>query len=213
MAALGLSWQAITHLAISHFHPDHVGDIPLLLMAWRYGQLPARAEPVTILGPVGTLALLRGYAAALGDWILDPGFPLRVVELASGDQVTLRDATRIDVRKVPHTSESVAYSVTADGRRLVYTGDTAFDEELGRWAAGSDVLLAECSLPTSMALPNHLTPEECGELAEIASPERLVLTHFYPPVERVDIPALVARRYAGNVTLAADGWFMDFEER
>jgi hypothetical protein len=38
------------------------------------------------------------------------------------------------------------------------------------------------------------------------------LTHFYPPVERVDIRALVAAHYAGPVTLAVDGFMFQIEE-
>jgi ribonuclease BN (tRNA processing enzyme) len=37
-----------------------------------------------------------------------------------------------------------------------------------------------------------------------------VLTHFYPPVESVDIAAEVAEHYAGPVVCATDGWSIDF---
>jgi ribonuclease BN (tRNA processing enzyme) len=94
----------------------------------------------------------------------------------------------------------------------VYTGDTGRDPGLGEWAAGCDVLLAECSLPDEMRMETHLTPEGCAELAAQAQPRSLVLTHFYPPVELVDIRALVAARYAGPVTLASDGWSINLEE-
>jgi hypothetical protein len=40
----------------------------------------------------------------------------------------------------------------------------------------------------------------------------LVLTHFYPPVERVDIRAVIGERYHGPVALATDGWAIDLEE-
>jgi ribonuclease BN (tRNA processing enzyme) len=88
----------------------------------------------------------------------------------------------------------------------VYTGDTAPDPTLGAWAAGCDLLLAECSLPAALAVPSHLTPEQVGDLAAAAHPGRLVLTHFYPPVERVDVAALVATRWPGPLVLAHDGW-------
>jgi len=39
-----------------------------------------------------------------------------------------------------------------------------------------------------------------------------VLTHFYPPVERVDVRALVGAHYAGPVTLADDGSTFEIEE-
>ena len=59
----------------------------------------------------------------------------------------------------------------------------------------------------------HLTPRRCGELAEIARPRRLVLTHFYPPVEQVDIRGIVRERFDGEVTLAEDGWSIEIGER
>jgi ribonuclease BN (tRNA processing enzyme) len=206
MAALAVRWQAITHVAITHFHPDHTSDLPLLIMAWRYGDLPPRSEPAVVVGPPGTEALLIHFAGVYGRWVLEPGFPLAVRELAPGGSLDLGGGATIEARKVPHTAESVAYSVSHAGARAVYTGDTAFDRSLGEWAAGCDVLLCECSLPRAMAVPSHLTPEECGELAAVAVPALLALTHFYPPVERVDIRALVAERYGGRVELATDGW-------
>jgi len=43
-------------------------------------------------------------------------------------------------------------------------------------------------------------------------PKHLVLTHFYTPVERVDIRGIVAAHYAGPVTLADDGSTFEIEE-
>jgi ribonuclease BN (tRNA processing enzyme) len=63
-----------------------------------------------------------------------------------------------------------------------------------------------------MSIPEHLSPEQCGELAAAAEPGHLALTHFYPPVEQVDIRALVGARYAGPITLAFDGWSFDIED-
>ncbi|MGI8844231.1 MAG: MBL fold metallo-hydrolase [Gemmatimonadaceae bacterium] len=211
MAALGLDWTSITHVAISHFHPDHVGDLPLLIMAWRYGTLPPRIAPVTLVGPPGTIALIEVLATALGDWLRTPDYPLAIEELAAGASLEL-DSVKLSALKVPHTEESVAYSVEAESRRLVYTGDTGFDEGLAEWARGSNVLLAECSLPEEMALPNHLTPRQCGRLARVAEPSRLVLTHFYPPVEASDIAGDVRESFAGEVVLAEDGWSMEIED-
>jgi ribonuclease BN (tRNA processing enzyme) len=92
----------------------------------------------------------------------------------------------------------------------VYTGDTGVSDALGRWAHGCDVLLAECSLPDAMAIREHLTPRQVGALAAQAEAQRLVLTHFYSPVEAVDIAAEVAEHYAGPVVCATDGWSIDF---
>ena len=213
LADVGIRWQDITHLAITHFHADHIIDIPTLLYAWRYGQLPPRSASLDIIGPVGTLQLLARFAAIFGDGLLSLGFPISIREMVPGDAVGLSDDVQLRCTKVPHTEESMAYSVEGRGRRIVCTGDTGPDEALGQWAQGCDILLAECSLPDSMAMATHLTPSQCGALGATAQPGVLALTHFYPPVEAVDIRGEVGARFDGRVVLATDGWSLDLEER
>lgn len=205
LAELGVEWQTITHVALSHFHIDHHGDLPTLIFSWKYGMLPARSAPIDVIGPVGTKALLERLAAAYGEWVTAPGFEVRITELAPGGSFDLGGAT-LSCTKVPHTAESVAYSFSEETRRLVYSGDTGFDPGFAEWAKGCDVLVLECSLPQAMAIPEHLTPEQCGEIARLAEPGTLVLSHLYPPVESVDIAAIAAASYDGPVVIGRDGW-------
>ena len=212
LARAGVDWMAITHVAITHFHADHLSDLAFLIFTWRYGAAAPRVAPVDIIGPPGMDALLTRFAGAFGSWVREPGYEVRVHEAPPGSTVELGDDVQLSAFKVPHTDESVAYDVAHAGRRIVYTGDTGFDEGLGRWAAGCDLLLAECSLPDDREMAIHLTPRRCGELAALARPRTLVLTHFYPPVEQVDIRGIVHDRFDGSVKLAEDGWSMEIEE-
>ena len=211
LAELDEPWHLITHVALTHFHIDHHGDLPTLVFAWKYGQLPPRSAPLQVIGPAGTNALLDRLAAAYGDWLRTPGFPIGVREIAPGEAIELSPSVRLSAVKVPHTPESVAYSIERGGRRIVYTGDTGPDDALGDWARGCDLLVCECSLPSSMAIKEHLTPEQCAALADRAQPGHVVLTHFYPPVEQVDILAAMRARYDGHVTLANDGWEIEID--
>jgi ribonuclease BN (tRNA processing enzyme) len=209
----GANWLGITHVAITHFHPDHTLDLTTLMFAWKYGTLPPRAAPLTILGPVGLAQLIEQFAAIYGDTVRAPGFPVTVRELAPGERVDLGDGVTLEAHKVPHTAESVAYSVERGGARIVFTGDTGFDTTVAEWASGCDLLLAECSLPEQLAVASHLTPAQVGVMAEVAEPKRLVLTHFYPPVLEEDIAEIIALRYSGEVVIAVDGWSTEIEER
>lgn len=211
LAELDVPWQTITHVALTHFHIDHHADLPTIIFAWKYGMLPARTAPLDVIGPAGTKDLLARLATAYGDWITAPGFEVRVTEIAPGGDVDLGGA-RLGSTKVPHTPESVAYSITEGSQRVVYSGDTGFDPAFAAWAKNCDLLVLECSLPTSMAIVEHLTPEQCGELARLAEPRKLVLTHLYPPVEVVDIAALVAATYSGPLVVAHDGWRADLKD-
>ena len=206
LATLGIDWGTITHVALTHFHADHLLDIPTLLTAWRYGMLPPRSAPLEIIGPSGTTALIDGLTAQLGVSWRDYGFPVTIREPTPGERVALQNDFVLTSKSVPHTAESVAYLIEGAGRRIVYTGDTGFDEGLGAWAAGCDIFLSECSLPASMAIPTHLTPEQVGAIATAASPTLLAVTHMYPPLEHVDVPAAIAAHFSGPGVVCHDGW-------
>jgi len=207
LARHGLPWPTITHIAITHFHADHLGELPALLFAMKYGAQAPRAAPLTLIGPAGLRARLAGFAAALGDWVLDPGFALDIVELdvRRPRAVPLATGVTLSACKTPHTDESLAFGIETPDGRLVYTGDTGPDDALADWARDCDLLLAECSLPDHLAMTIHLTPESAGALAARAQAKRLVLTHLYPPVETEDILGIVGRIYRGPAEVARDG--------
>ena len=205
LARADLPWPAVTHVILSHFHPDHYAEVPMLVYALKYTTVPARRAPLAVLGPPGLGRLMQALAGGFGPWLLEPGFPLAIREVPERVSIALDDAVMLETCRVPHTAESVAIGLTAPEGRLVYTGDTGPSPELAAWAARCELLLAECSLPESMALDLHLTPERAGELARAAGAKRLVLTHFYPPVENTDPAGTAGTRYPGPVRAARDG--------
>lgn len=202
----GVPWHAVTHLAITHFHPDHWGELPLFIYALIWGIEPARTESLTVMGPVGMSTRLGHLAAAMGESVTDPkSFPLEVLEVRPGESHRISPEVILGVGKSNHTDESVAYAVEHHETRLVYTGDTGPSSELADWAAPCDLLLTECSLPADRMIEVHLTPAQAGQLARDARARELVLTHFYPPVEQTDILGEVSRHFSGPVSLASDG--------
>lgn len=204
-ATLGIPWHSVSHVALTHFHTDHWGELPHLLFALRWGIELARSSTLTLIGPVGLRDRWRHLARALGDWVQEPGYPLELREIAAGETLELAAGVALEAYRTPHTDESVAYAVRHGGARLVYTGDTGPSDGLARWARGCDLLLAECSLPDDRAIEIHLTPTQAGALARAADAGRLVLTHFYPAMESVDAAALAAEVFAGDVVAARDG--------
>jgi ribonuclease BN (tRNA processing enzyme) len=205
LAAFDVPWPAVTHVALTHFHVDHWGEFPMLLFALRWGTEPSRQKTLRVVGPEGLQERLHHLARALGEWVLDPGYPVELHELRPGDSYVLSEEVTLDTCKTPHTPESLAYSVRDKSGRLVYTGDTGPSDALADWALDCDVLLSECSLPDTRAIEAHLTPAQAGALARRARTRRLVLTHFYPPVEEVDPAAVAAGVFGGTVIAAQDG--------
>jgi ribonuclease BN (tRNA processing enzyme) len=104
-----------------------------------------------------------------------------------------------------HNPESIAYRIDAEnGPSLVYSGDTDPNDNLITLAQGADLLVCESALPDGMKAPGHLTPALAGEIASRAEVGRLVLTHFYPECDQVDVAAQCRRTYQGPLTLARD---------
>lgn len=212
LARLGLPWQGLTHLLLTHFHSDHVGALPGLFFAFRHGIISPRVEGLEVWGPAGTRDLFHGLAATLGEFVLDPGFEVRVRELVPGSRVHLGDLV-VSSRSVPHTPESVALRLEAadTGTVVVYTGDTGPDENLAEFSRGAGLLLAECSLPDDLVGDNHLSPSRLARLATRSDARRLVATHIYPQFRlSADVASLVAEAgFQGPIDLAREGLTID----
>jgi ribonuclease BN (tRNA processing enzyme) len=209
LARFDVPWPTLTDLVITHFHVDHIGGLPGLFFALKHGFLPTRSEPpLDVWGPLGTVRLFEGLATALGPFVLDPGFAVRLHEVAPGDEVELTGGTRLLTHKTPHTDESLGLRLEADDRVVGYTGDTGPSDTLGRFMRGADVLVCECSLRDEEVGDNHLSPSRVARLAEQARPDTLLLTHVYPHLrERGDLVTRVRHAgYAeGRIELAEDG--------
>lgn len=206
MARFDLPWRALRHVAISHFHNDHLGDLPMLLFALKWGAKQRRTDPLTLWGPDGLRDRLEALAQALGDHVADPGFPLDVRTLRPDDVVELEPGLELAAAKTPHTDESLAFRVVGRDTALGYTGDTGPSAELPAFLAGCDTLLAECSLPDDEAIPTHLAPSSLAELAAAARPGRLLITHVYPWLDALDPAARVAAAgWDGATVRAVDG--------
>jgi ribonuclease BN (tRNA processing enzyme) len=209
MARFGLPWETLTHQFVSHFHLDHVGELPALLFAYRYGLTMPRSAPLDLLGPRGLRAFLDRAAALLEPKLLDQTFPIRVDEIDPGEARVLSDDVVLRVWKTPHTDESLAVRVECGGHVLGYTGDTAASPDLARFFDGVDVLIAECSFLERTRGTKHLAADDVSALARSAGARHVVAVHFYfdPDTER--LAERLAAGYEGHITIGHDGMTID----
>jgi ribonuclease BN (tRNA processing enzyme) len=198
-----LNFSQVDLIALTHLHPDHIGDLVPFLFASHYSLGYTRTEPFWLLAARGFQNFHDRLKGAFGQWVEAPAGLLRLRELNpegpdrfDGEGLTIKSAP------VNHIPGSLAYRVEAGGRTLVYSGDTDVSDSLIELARGADLLMVECAQPTKV--PGHLTPEEAGRMAARAGVPRLVLTHFYPPCDEVDVVALTAREFSGEIIRAED---------
>ncbi len=170
----------LKYVVLSHLHGDHCSDMSVLRYA---ADLDVRHQEDP--------APIRVFA---------PGEPrdeyarLTYKEAIRAEVVTEKDQLELGPFEVrfaitDHPMLCHAVSVRTAEHTIVYSGDTAYSDELTRFARDADVLLAECSLPEDHAgFRGHMTALDCARMAERAGVGRLLLTHFWP---RADVDAMV----------------------
>jgi len=210
----GVPWRDLSHIALSHFHTDHFGDLAPLLWALKHGLPQGRDERLTLLGPKGLRKVLEALATAHGEFILGPGLPLEIVELTPGEiWVDGEAGLRLRTHSTHHTPESLAYRVEAADGSVGYTGDTGPLPALGPFLRDVCVLICECALADGAALDVHLTPSSAAALARDVDPPVLVLTHLYPEVDRDGLADLISGLgYTGQVLVGRDGLRLELEK-
>jgi ribonuclease BN (tRNA processing enzyme) len=203
---VGISIADISHIFLSHFHPDHSGELAAILFALKYPAPAIQKRPLTVVAGRGFKAFFQRLKALYGNWIELPPDRFALVEMDSDpkDHHTF-DRIRVSTMPVNHRPESIAFRVEdAMGKVLVYSGDTDVCDGLIRIAANADLMICESALPDGHKVDGHLTPSLAGTMAAAAGIKRLVLTHFYPPCDQVDIEKQCRSTYSGSIVLAED---------
>ena len=205
MCEARIDTKLVDLILITHFHPDHVSDLVPFLFACNYAFGPLRNEPFHLVGPQGLEQFYVGLVGVFHDWIVPKGDRLRKKEMsvAGPDEFVMGDVT---VRSIPspHSFPSVSYRLEAEGVSLTVSGDTDDSEGLVELARDTDLLVCECSMPDGEKVPGHLVPWEAGRIAARANAHRLMLTHFYPPCDRVDVAKQASATFHGKIIVARD---------
>ncbi len=203
LADLQIDRAEIDTVLISHFHADHFGGLPLLLLASMYED--RRVKPLRIAGPPGVEERVQTLARAMGHPIGDRDgrpprdwtFPIHFEEYLPGAEIEIGPA-RVRSFDVHHQPDSKPHglALTLGSQRIAYTGDTGWFEGLTGAVAGSDLLICECTFATD-TFEYHLNYEELLTRREQFDCGRMILTHLGAQ--------MTARRGKCEIETADDG--------
>jgi ribonuclease BN (tRNA processing enzyme) len=201
----GTQIHEISHILLSHFHPDHTGELVSFLFANKYPDGKRRKIPLSIIGGKGMAGFYAGLKNVFGCWIdLEPN-RLNIVELPREKSAINIDDIMLESVHVEHNEESLAFRITENGgRSFVYSGDTDSCSSLIDIARDADLLICESALPDELKVKGHLTPSAAGDIASKANVKKLILTHFYPECDKADIERQCRKTYHGPLILGKD---------
>ena len=203
---VGVRISDISYILLSHFHPDHSGELASFLFALKYPAPACQKQPLTIIAGRGFKSFYDRLQGVYGSWIVLPRDLFEIVELDSAKPDTVSFSSfSLTSMPVVHRPESLAFRVTdVQGKSVVYSGDTDMCDSLVDIATDADVMICESATPDGQKVDGHLTPSLAGKIARAAKVKRLVLTHFYPTCDTVDVEKQCRSTYNGSIVLARD---------
>lgn len=225
----GIKSSDIDVLFITHMHSDHIVDIyQLYISGWHQG----RKKPFKIIGPLGVKdffgSLLKAFHKELEgrtNWEARPnesGLLYEVYEV--GKNYTYEDnIAQITAFEVDHKPVDPAYGYKIEfyeddkNKKIVISGDTRKSKNLIEESYKANALVHEVFIGlefdemrmTKETLLNigdyHTSPKEVGEVAKEALVEKLILTHFVPPIfDEEKLKAEVGGIYKGEIIIGED---------
>jgi len=151
-------------LVFSHLHFDHMSDaLPL-----RYALDFSGRQNLSVIAPTEPANVRALFMGGKMD-LIEPN------DTQIGD-------FRLSFISAVHPVPAFSVALEADGKRVVYTGDTNENDALELFADRADLLIADAGLlerDYAKRAP-HLSARRCGELAARVSARGLMLTHLSP---------------------------------
>ena len=226
LAAVGLGAPNLAAVLITHLHSDHITDLnDVITTRW---VMTFEPTPLTIVGPVGTQAVVDHILASLEPDMayriahhadLEAPPQVDVIEVADGP-IDLPGAVTIRCAPTDHkpVEPSIGFRFDHAGAAVVVAGDTVPCAGLDELSNGADALVHTvirkdiiANLPLQRikdTLDYHSSPEEAAQTATRGGVATLVLTHYLPPIPTGgtgdDWKALAAEHFTGVVELGDD---------
>ena len=183
-------------IVISHLHDDHMGDLRVLRYAIETKQAFGELDhPIKVFMPKSPTVIAEGiYHPDLFD-----------TEYIHEDMVIEIKGLLLRFALMKHSIESYAVSIEEGQKKVVYSADTVYNEELITFSKNANLLINEATFAdiSSLKAPvPHMDALHAGLVAKRAGVKQLLLTHFWYE-ESVDRCIEAAKQNFDNV-LAAD---------
>lgn len=158
-------------VVLSHYHADHIADIGVLQHALLIQKM--MGNPKTTL-PIYGHDLDEAEFKKLTYKDITKGVAY------TDDKPLIIGPFTFTFLKTKHSVPCFAMRIEIDGQSIVYTGDSAYMEEMADFAMDANLLLCESNFYGDMeaSKAGHMTSREAGRIAQKANVKLLMLTHL-----------------------------------
>jgi ribonuclease Z len=198
---VGLVPNSITDLILTHFHPDHVSGLPLLMITmW----LTGRKDALEIFGLENTLGRVRQMLELFNISQWANMFPINYHSFKHGDFNTLfaDDGMTAIGAEVKHLIPTMGlrFEFKSSTKVVAYTCDSEPCDAIQRLAKGADILLHESAGNSK----GHSSALQAGEDAALAGVNSLWLIHYPAGMDEGRMIDEAKTAFSGEVVVARD---------
>jgi ribonuclease BN (tRNA processing enzyme) len=198
-----IDFRQLHSLIITHFHPDHYGDIHAIRHAFagaiRDG---SRKDPLVVYIP----KVPQNIYEEINSW--EEAFVVIPIEDAL-DSINPLEDLKLEFFPVKHPLTNYGVKINYNNKIFTYTSDTMWDHDLISSCWQSDLLLTEASLrgdgDDALTRKGHMTAKQAGMLGRDALVKRLVITHFWPEFNLYQLQREAEVGFEGPVEFAEMG--------
>ena len=171
----------IDAIILTHLHYDHMSDV---LILWYAVDLQKRRENINkiipIFAPEEPFDLFRNLE-------IKDIFDLNPI---NSNLVLNFAGLEFKFEEMKHKFKDFAVSIESNKKKFVYSGDTAWCDNIIQFSQNADLLMLDSGLMSKDKKDDnltHLTAYECGIVAKRANAKSLLLTHIYPGYNLSDL--------------------------
>jgi ribonuclease Z len=206
-----INLDSISDIILTHFHPDHVSGIPLLLLGmW----LSGREKSISIFGLEYTITRMQSLMDMYG-WRNWPNFyqiNYQIIPEGTYQMVLHYPEITIYASPVKHTIPTIGIrgELPEENCSFAYSSDTQPDDAVVELGSRVDFLIHDATGDSI----GHSSPGQAGEIAEKAGAGELFLTHY--PVYGVNIDDFLNQareKFSGRVRMAEDLLEVEFNKQ
>lgn len=211
-------------IIISHLHPDHYGELlSIAQTSYVFHNLGLLKNKIKVYIPSGDIVYKRVRGIDEYGWDYDRLEPQNIIDfdylLSLENESYLEfipykqsdklyfDDLEVSFSKNPHPIITYSTKLETEGIKMVYSSDTGYiGNSLEEFAKNSNLLICESTFLRGQTRKgnNHLFAYEAAEIARKANVGRLLLTHFWPSIDK-QIYVNEAKEVFKNTEAACEG--------
>lgn len=197
-------------LLVSHIHPDHATDTPVMVEAMSKSTTQKKGG---LLSSKSVIEGIGDNAPVISKYHLN--FLKEYRTMIPGDVHNFGNL-EITALKTFHRDEStIGFKLCSGKKTIAYTSDTAFFEGQAGLYKNSDILILNVLRPRNMSLYFHMCTDETTKIIKEAKPKLVVIQHFGMKMLEAEPSAeakFIQERTGVRTIAAEDGMVLNFNE-